>query len=223
MSSHTIRLYGPALAPYTEKVRRALVLKGLEFEFFEPQGPEDYRRWSPKTGLLPVLEIDGEHVPDSTDILYRLDALFPDPPLLAADPRIAGQQRQLEDWADSNLSRSFNLWRAMREQAEEAEQADANASAFRHVWNWLRAGGTWERPEISIIRELSGRLDDLLGFLGARPYFYSDKPSMADLAVYAMLFVLRADFIPGSQKLIRARPMLLAFMDRMEAATGGPR
>jgi glutathione S-transferase len=213
-----IRLYGPTRAPFTQKVLRALRLKGLEFEFFEPEGPEDYKRWSPKTGLLPVIEIDGEHIPDSTDILYRLDELFPEPPLLSADPRIAGQQRQLEDWADSNLSRSFNQWSALGEQRQDG---DENTSAFRNLWHWLRAGGTWERPEISIVRELGSRLDDLIGFLGTREFFYSDTPSMADLSVYSMLIVMRADFIPGSAKLLEPRGVLREFMERVEAATGG--
>ena len=221
----TIRLYGPAMAPYTEKVRRALNLKGLEYEFFEPEDPEDYRRWSPKTGLLPVLEVDGEHIPDSSDILYRLDELFPEPPLLSTDPRIAGQQRQLEDWADSNLSRSFNRWRATREDPDGAgegdREADENVSAFRQLWAWLRAGGTWERPEISIVRELGARLDDLVGFLGTREFFYSDTPSMADLSVYSMLIVMRHDFIPGSLPVLQERPVLIEFMGRVEAATGG--
>ena len=73
-----ITLYGPTRIPFTEKVRRALLYKGLEFDLLEPSGPEDYRRWNPKTGLLPVLEIDGELYPDSTDILFKLDELFPE-------------------------------------------------------------------------------------------------------------------------------------------------
>jgi len=46
-----IALYGQVQTPFTEKVRRALVMKGLAFEIFEPSGPEDIRRWSPDTGL----------------------------------------------------------------------------------------------------------------------------------------------------------------------------
>src|SRR5262245_55946451 len=84
--SQRIVLYGPRRTPYTEKVRRALVLKGLDFELCEPSGPEDYRRWSPETGLLPVLAIGAERVADSTRILLRIDELWPKPPLLSPDP-----------------------------------------------------------------------------------------------------------------------------------------
>ena len=59
-AAYKIVLYGPAQTPFTEKVRRGLELKQLAYELREPSGPEDYKRWSPKTGLLPVLSIDGE-------------------------------------------------------------------------------------------------------------------------------------------------------------------
>ena len=86
-----ITLYGPSRAPFTEKVRRALHLKKLDFQLREPESPEDYQRWSPRTGLLPVLEIDGERIPDSTEILFELDRRYPDPPLLSRDGKLADQ------------------------------------------------------------------------------------------------------------------------------------
>ena len=86
---------------------------------------------------------------------------------------------------------------------------------------WLRAGGTWERPETAILRGLSDRLGDLVNFLGARPFFYSDRVSIADLAVYGMLLTMRRDSIPGSQQLLASRPSLVEFMRRVERETGG--
>lgn len=216
----SIILYGPELTPFTEKVRRALALKGLSYALREPSGPEDNRRWSPKTGLLPVLEIDGERTADSTDILFRLDELFPEPPLLSRDPRIASQQRQIEDWADENLLRYFNRWSAARPDPDAPEEP---RSSLRSLLAWVRAGGTWERPEVGLLRGLGDTLDSLIGFLGMRPFFYSDSISMADLGVYGMCVTMRFDFIPGSKKLLMARPVLIDFMARVEALTGGRR
>jgi glutathione S-transferase len=219
-----ITLYGPARIPFTEKVRRALLYKGLEFDLMEPSSPEDYRRWNPKTGLLPVLEIDGESYPDSTEILFKLDEFFPDPPLLASDARISGQQRQLEDWADENLLWYFNKW--LRSKADaEATEADPGGLIRRHAslrrfLAWLRAGGTWERPETAILRGIADRLDDLINFLGARPFFYANRVSMADLGVYAMLYSMSLETIPGSKKLLTDRAPLVEFMRRVEAETG---
>ena len=224
-----ITLYGPTQIPFTEKVRRALLYKGLEFDLMEPSGPEDYRRWNPKSGLLPVLEIDGEIYPDSTDILFKLDELFPDPPLLSPDARIGGQQKQLEDWADENLLWFFNKWLRSREAAESAAADEASRgrlirrhASLRRFLAWLRAGGTWERPETAILRGIGDRLDDLTGFLGARPFFYANRVSMADLGVYAMLYSMSLETIPGSKKLVMDRAPLVEFMRRVEAATGDP-
>src|SRR2546426_9555930 len=54
-----IVLYGPRVMPLTEKVGRALRVKQLAFEVVEPASADDYKRLSPETGLLPVLEVDG--------------------------------------------------------------------------------------------------------------------------------------------------------------------
>lgn len=215
-----IVLYGPPLAPYTEKVRRALKVKRLDFELRAPSGPEDFKRWSPDTGLLPVLDVDGEIISDSTEILLALDERIPEYPLLSTDPRTASQQRQLEEWADESF-----LWfyvRSQRLQQERAARSDARVSSLaRVVGAWFKAGGTWERPEAALLRELGSRMDDLLNFLGNRPFFYSDHVSMADLGVYSMLRVMYLDGIPGAARLLRDRPALVSYMARVEEASGG--
>jgi glutathione S-transferase len=225
-----IVLYGPSLAPYTEKVVRALGLKKLPFELREPAGPEDYKRWSPETGLLPVIEIDGRRVDDSTRILLALDERFPDPPLLAREPKTAAMQRRLEDWADESFFWYWSQWSRMLE--ERAEHA-ARLAAYR--FSWLRPGtwfeslwgqGAGPRPDPArerfLLGEIARRMEDLVGWLGARPYFYADEPSMADLAVYAMLRNVRAGSFGSAQELLEDRPALVSFMRRLEDASGGP-
>lgn len=223
-----VTLFGPAEIPFTEKVRRALLYKGIDFDLVEPSSPEDYRRWNPETGLLPVLRIGGETYPDSTYILMKLDEHFPDPPLLASDARVSGQQRQLEDWADENLLFYFNKWVRIRDDVPDDAASSGSggpprrSAALRRLLAWLRAGGTWERPETTVLRGMADRLDDLLGFLGTRPFFYSNHVSMADLGVYAMLYTLSLGVMPGSQRIVTERPALVDFMRRVEAATGDP-
>lgn len=213
-----IVLYGPAQTPYTEKCLRGLKLKGIAFELREPDGPEDYQRWNPKTGLLPVMRVNGELVVDSTDILLRLDEIEPEPPLLSPDPVVAAQQLNLEDWADESFLWYFQRW--MRLTAERTP-ASRTPHALRSVFAWLRAGGTWERPHTAILRGIDDRLGDLVNFLGSRHFFYSDQVSIADLAVYAMLLTLRRQSIDGTGPLLARRPQLLDFMDRVEEVTDG--
>ncbi|TMA36373.1 MAG: glutathione S-transferase family protein [Deltaproteobacteria bacterium] len=226
----TITLYGAARVPYTEKVRRALLYKRLPFELKEPTTPEDYQRWNPKSGMLPVIHLGEEVIEDSTQILYALDARYPDPPLLAVDPMVASQQRQLEEWADDAFLWYWMKYRRMigggeialplKSEASDAPPAEqAPSGRLRRLRAWLQAGGTWERPITGLQRELGLRMDDLVNFLGARRFFYSDRLSMADLGVYAMLVTMRGDAIPGSAKLLAERPNLVGFMARVEEAT----
>jgi glutathione S-transferase len=216
-----ITLYGLAQVPFTEKCRRALVLKQLEFELREPSGPEDFQRWSPETGLLPVMTVDDELVSDSTSILLRLEELCPDPPLLSPDPVVAAQQRQLEDWADESFLWYYQEWlRAGGDAASPPPPSGARAR-LRRLAARLRARAERAPPQTELLRGIDDRLNDLENFLGARPFFYSDQPSMADLTVYAMLRSLQMDQITGAARLLAGRPALLAFMRRVEQATGG--
>jgi glutathione S-transferase len=138
-------------------------------------------------------------------------------------------QRRLEDWADESFFWYWNQWRRMV--AERAEHA-ARIAAYRFSWvqpsTWFESlwgGGAGPRPDPSrerfLLDELDRRMEDLVGWLGARPYFYADEPSMADLAVYAMLRNVRSGTFGGAQQRLADRPALLAFMRRVEAVTDG--
>ena len=97
-------VFGVRISPFVEKVARGLQLKRIPFTLVPPASPFDFKRWSPQTGKMPVLDLDGEKTFDSTLILRRLDALVPSPPLFADDPHAAApRQRFVEDWSDESL------------------------------------------------------------------------------------------------------------------------
>ena len=214
-----LALYGHSNTPFTEKCRRALVFKGLEFDLHLSTGPEDVRRWSPVTGLLPVMTVDGELVSDSTNILLRIDRIRAEPPLLSDDPLVATQQRNLEDWADESF-----LWYWMEWFRLEAAPSAPSTGWWSRLRQRLgaRPAAPRAQAQAELVRGLEERLGDLVNFLGARPFFHAERPSMADLTVHAMLLTLRGDAIPGSARMLERRPTLLAFMRRVEEATGGP-
>ncbi len=236
----TITLYGPRTSPFTEKVVRALALKRLAFELCEPTSPEDYRRWNPRTGLLPVIDIDGERVADSTTILLRLDERFPEPPLLARDLRTAAAQLRLVSWVDESF-----FWYWMRWQRIRSDERPSGAPFVNHAGedegeppvesprpsgvslrSWL-VRRERRRPEVRetevarIAHEIGRRLDDLARLLADRRYFYADRISMADLAVYAMLRGIAEGGISGSRVHLDRYPALLEFLKRVEQETGG--
>lgn len=208
------------------------MLLGLAFKGFRdvssvsPESPEDFRRWNPETGLLPVMDFDGARVPDSSGILDWLDARFPDPPLLAREPFTARQQRQLEAWIGETF---FFYWvRWMREhvlvQQTAAERAAAATGGelarlgiLGRVTEFLTDA---PEPQADLGPEFARRLDDLVGFLGGRPFLYAEQPSRADLTAAAFLRSLEQNTIPGGERLLGNRPTLSALLARVRERIG---
>jgi glutathione S-transferase len=222
-----ITLYGPRVMPLTEKVGRALRVKGLVFELVEPTVPEDYRRLSPETGLLPLLALESERIPDSAAILDFLDERFPEPPLVSDDVRVAREQRRLERWIDETFP--FYILRWMRIRAGEAVPLAAPGHGFP-LGSLSRLGLIARdgrlRPEVFHSGDGPGpeflrRLDDLEQMLGSRPFFYADRISRADLSVCGSLSIMYRDFYPGARAVLEERTALFAHTERVLDATGG--
>jgi len=219
----TVRLYTQERNPFSEKVARALALKKVEFERVIVSDPDAIARYSPEVRTLPVLEIDGERRPESGAILYWLDERYPEPPLLSSEPKVALAQRSLAAWSDSSFAWYWNRWLASQ------EPAAAGAAARPRLVDRMRSGlGLGSRSsrrdplELQVIDGIERRLDDLVSLLGERDFFHADQPSMADLAVFGMLLLIQHGPIPGSREMLAARPSLVAYLHRLEGATGGP-
>jgi glutathione S-transferase len=224
-------VYGPALAPFVTKVGMALAWKGFDYELVEPANAEDFRRWNPETGLLPVLDCDGTRIAHSERILDWLDERFPERPLVARDPRTARAQRALEHWTGETF---YYYWLRWLRDVFQSESLDRNPAggAGANVGELARLGILSRMREAVAERgaalapmdvEFEKRLDDLIGFLGHRPFFYADQPSRADLTVTAFLGSLTNGQVPGGRRMLAARPVLTALADRVRDALALPR
>jgi glutathione S-transferase len=215
-----ITLYGPREAPFVLKVELALVLKKLDFAHEVPRGPEDYKRWNPETGLLPVIDVDGTRVHDSSAILDFLDERFPEPPLLSSDPKAASSQRTLESWAEQTF---FFYWMThLRTLVRADEATDEDSSGPPRTGSRSRLSRRKKAPTLNLEeglgKEFGQRLDDLVNFLGRRPFFYSDRVSRADLAVYSFLHNIPVTAGPAVAAVVESRQALVDLMARVEAA-----
>ena len=225
-------LYGSRLSPFVEKVARALQLKGVDITSVDIKGPNDLKKWNPTTGKMPVLEIAGEKLFDSTLILRRLDAIVPEPRLVSPDPETAAKQRFVEDWSDESL---YWYVMALRWCPENAKATVAQLAEFlpallrplagivfpRQIGSLARAQGLARLPLAIVLEELGHRFDELCVLLGDRRFFFGDEVSVADLAVFGQLSTLRSGPTPQGARLLDARPALAALFDRVDAATGG--
>jgi len=93
------------ISPFCRKVAKALHHKGIAFTTIDYNGLSAARaqRLS-KAGKLPVLDIDGLRLQDSTRIVRYLDEAYPDlPPLYPQDPLEKAQAELWEDWSDELL------------------------------------------------------------------------------------------------------------------------
>lgn len=229
-----ITVYGARLSPFVEKTLRGIRHKGLDCEVVQPKSPNDTKKWNPQTGKMPVAEIDGERVYDSTFILRRLDELVPEPALVADDPSIAAAQRLLEDWADESLYWFIMAFRfaganTQRAVAELLDSLPIPAIARpvvkmvirRQIGGMVRAQGMGRLPPDVLAKEFATHLDDLESMLGDRNFFYDDRLSVADLAVYGQLHFGDSGVTPEAQRMLHGHQHLVDYLKRVEQATGG--
>jgi glutathione S-transferase len=226
----SLRLYGSRLSPFVEKVWRGLRLKKLPFELVEPATPFEVRRRNPRTGKMPALELEGEPLFDSSLILRRIDERFPNPPLLSRDPRVAAAQRQLEDWSDESLYwyTMAARWCATNARSSAEQLVTSMGPAFlrplarlvlpRQVRGWTRAQGLGRLPHDVLVDEYARLLDDLVLLLDDRPFFYSERCGLADLAIHGQLRMARSGPTPELEALVYQRAALVDHLKRVEEA-----
>lgn len=99
-------LYGSSMSPYVRKVIAFACEKGVELEV-KPVGignqDPDFRRASP-FGKMPAFADGDYRLPDSSAIIHYLEAKYPDPQLIPADPELRGQCIWFEEFADTILA-----------------------------------------------------------------------------------------------------------------------
>jgi glutathione S-transferase len=165
----SVIVYDHPLSPYGQKVKIALMEKGVSFETVQPGGIGSgnadgaFAAASPR-GEVPALVDRGLAVFDSTVILEYIDERWPEPALLPAAPGERARVRMLEDALDTHfeaitwgLSEIQNFGRATGALAE----------------TMLRRGG----------EQIAAWYRWLDNQLGGRAWFNGDRFGRGDLAV----------------------------------------
>ncbi|MEO6224898.1 MAG: glutathione S-transferase family protein [Sphingomicrobium sp.] len=98
-------LYGSSLSPYVRKVLAVAGEKGVELEL-EPVTPAaptpEFLQASPFR-KMPALRDGDFTLADSSAIVHFLEARFPQPALIPADPQLRGKAVWFEEFADTIL------------------------------------------------------------------------------------------------------------------------
>jgi len=225
-------LYQYAVSPFCEKVRRLLHAKGVPFRVEEVSLARSVRlvpKLSP-IRRLPVLDLDGRRLWDSTEIAYALEELYPEPPLIPADPAERARCHVLEDWADESLyfyemtmrflwPANVGRWVAATVHADPRwSRSLAPVLVPRALRKRAVPQGVGRKPRELVLRELDRHLDALAAMLAGGEWLVGERLSLADIAVASQLTAI-AGAKEGEEALGR-RPEVRAWVARVDRTTG---
>ncbi|MBT4518871.1 MAG: glutathione S-transferase family protein [Halieaceae bacterium] len=218
------------LSPYNEKVRRMLNFKGIPYiEKFWMLGDRGKVKDFNHTGKLPALEVDGQIIGDSTDIVRYLEQSFPETPLIPQDRQQRALVHILEDWADESLyfyEMHLRFTTPGNRERNMPRMVEKEGWFLRYLLPKVIPGGiakitatqgigrkTPEQLLVDVDRHVQA-VDDLLG---TGNWLIGQTITLADLAVYAMFQALRdADM---ALAIMQRYPTILPWLARVETTT----
>jgi len=232
----TFRLMGLEPSPYTMKVDAFLQYKGIDYEWVDRSlKAEKLFQKHAKVQLIPLLFFpDGETMQDSTPILERLDAEYPDPSMHPDDSALWFLSCLFEEFGDEwcNKLMFFQRW---------FYAADARATGKRLAR--ARLQGKWWAPLARpiaarlLVRRMVPRLAysggneinipqlklsfiDLVALLEAhfksRSYLMGGRPCFGDFGLWCNLYQAWTDPTAGGY-LESTAPTLVAYIKRMRS------
>lgn len=227
--TQTIVLHQWEISPFCQKVARSLRHKGLGYDTVNYNGllAAKVGRLS-KVGKLPVLDIDGQRVQDSTRIARYLDEHKSGPALYPADPQLRALAEIWEDWADELL-----YWYEVYFRANDPAALDAAVRASlegrsaveriplkltlktalkMQLFNQGLGRMKREDVESEFLRHLD-RLDTVLEKTG---YLVGQSMTIADIAVGSQLLEVDRTSAPMRPELHR-RVNLSAWLEKVRA------
>jgi glutathione S-transferase len=223
----SIILHQFEISPFCQKVARMLRHKGLDYEAVNYNGLAAAKVGSlSKVGKVPVLDIDGQRLQDSTRIARYLETHYPEPPLLPTDPQQRAMTELWEDWADELLY-WFEVYFRVKD-PEALAQALEIACEGRPALERLPAKialkaalnlqlymqGLGRMAQADVEAEFLRHLDRIETVLSASEWLVGDCISLADMAVGSQLLEIRRT----SHKMraeLHNRPRLAAWLDRL--------
>jgi glutathione S-transferase len=208
MSDELPVLWQYSFSNYNEKARWALDYKGIRHRrrSLMPGGPRGML-FSRGDGTLPVLDLDGRRIVDSTAIIAALEERQPEPALYPADPDERRQALELEDFFDENAGhdmRRVGFWELrdnldyglafMTTDQPRVRRAVGRTGlkvAFPFVWRYMSARYAFNEEAVTRSRgTLIAALDRIEAERSGGDYLVGDAFSVADLTAAALLYPL---------------------------------
>ena len=162
-----IRLCGFHISNYHNKVRIALLEKGIAFEedaSVKPSQNDGYLAKSPM-GKVPYLEVDGVRLRESNVILEYLEDVYPEKPLLPKDPLERARVREIVVFLELHME-----------------------LMVRRLYGGLFFGGSFsEETKQQVDRDIAKGVRALKAVAKFEPYIAGKELSIADCAAFVHL------------------------------------
>ena len=236
-----LQLYGAPGSPYTRKMLAVLRYRHIPYEFLQGSEPARRNMPKPKVQLLPTFYLPNdkgevEAVVDSTPLIRRFEAAFPQRRIVPSDPVIEFLDYLLEDYGDEWLTKAMFHYRWYYK--PDIERAAAILPRWRDITapeaDALKMGETFSERQISRLYVVGSNdttapvieasyerfLDAFKAHLEQRPFLMGDRPGASDFAFYGQLTQLtHFDPTPMDETLRRA-PRVFAWVDVIEDGSG---
>lgn len=153
---------------------------------------------------LPVLELDGDTIGDSTAIITALEERYPEPPLYPSEPAQRARALELEDWFDTRLGPDIRrfVFHALRGNKALFDELAASqippalrrhsrlAGAYGRAFTGLRYQTAGARHADEARNGVTEALDRLESELGENEYLVGDRFTVADLTAASLFYPL---------------------------------
>ncbi|MCH8497321.1 MAG: glutathione S-transferase family protein [Marinobacter sp.] len=223
--SSAVVLHQFEISPFCQKVAMALKFKGIEYSTVDYNGLQAAKAQKlSKAGKLPVLDIDGMCIQDSTRIARYLDDAYPDRPALY--PKDLSQRvlaELWEDWADEllywyevyfrvNDAAALDEAVAISVQGRPAhERYIAKPLLKAALKSQLYFQGLGRMAAADVEAEFHRHLDRIEHALEPSGWLVGEHKCIADIAVAAQLSeIVRTSRPMGA--VIRARPAIVRWL-----------
>ncbi|QHI26805.1 glutathione S-transferase family protein [Acinetobacter haemolyticus] len=209
-----VTLHQWEISPFCQKVARMLKFKGIEFETIDYNGVLGAKvPMLSKVGKVPVLDINGQRIQDSTRIARYLDDTYPDfPRLYPLDPIQKAYAELWEDWTDELLyfyeihfrvsdADALDHAVAISAQGRPKHEVILMKPLLKSALSFqLKMQGTGRMAKADIEAEFIRHLERIELVLSATGWLVGEQKTVADIAVASQLLeIVRTSKVWGAK------------------------
>ncbi len=204
--SDVFRIYGAELSPFSVKVRSYFRYKNIPHEWIirSADKMEEFGKYA-KLPLIPAVATpEGDGLQDSTPIIEKMEARFPQPSIHPSDPALAFISALVEEFGDEwgnkwmfhyrwarpadQDSAAGRLARTMLPGQEDAQYDEMSAQIKARMIDRVWFVGSSEKTAPQIESTFAEFLAQLDAHLASRSYLFGAQPAFGDFGLWGQVY-----------------------------------